>query len=325
MKQSWRSRNRVERPSAWKGLVRLTLLMCLVLIPLMFDASAQDTYREAYDAGFEDGRKVGHRDHTRRGPYDFANDVLYENGDRGFEQGKHERDVYVIAYRRGFEDGYENGYGLGESGPAEVSEAHKVKREAIDQRCRLPAGTEMEVRLINLLSTKRNERGDDFEAEVLEEVLCEEEVVIPVGTKVTGSITHLKRAGRIRGRSEMNLAFSELELPNRLKVPITATVVSIEDKADEDVKDDEGTIQGKSSKSSDIKRVGGGAGIGALIGVLTGGGKGAKIGAAVGAVAGGAGTLATRGDDIVLYPDTELIIKLNRDTAVSTEILRRKR
>ena len=92
-----------------------------------------------------------------------------------------------------------------------------------------------------------------------------------------------------------------------------------------EVKDEEGTIQGKGSKSSDLKRVGGGAGIGALIGVLTGGGKGAKIGAAVGAIAGGAGTLATRGNDIVLYPDTELVIRLNRDAAVSSGILRRKR
>jgi len=325
MKRSWRSVSRIDKLRPGKGLVRLTLVMCLVLIPSIFEIKAQDTYREAYDTGFEDGRKTGQRDHARRGPYDFANDGLYEKADRGYEQNRHDKDVYVLAYRRGFEDGYESGYGLGETGPTPVSEALEIKRESVDQRCRLPAGTELEVRLMNFLSTQRNERGDSFQVEVLEAVRCEEEVVIPVGTKVSGNITHLKRAGRIRGRSEMNLEFSELELPNRLTVPITATVVSIEDKADEEVKDDEGTIQGKSSKSSDLKRLGGGAGLGALIGVLTGGGKGAKIGAAVGAAAGAAGTLATRGNDIVLYPDTELIIKLNREAAVSSEILRRKR
>jgi type IV secretion system protein VirB10 len=183
----------------------------------------------------------------------------------------------------------------------------------------------MGVRLLDLLSTQRNERGDSFSAEVMADIRCEDAIAVPVGTKISGNITHLKRAGRIRGRSEMNLEFIQMELPNGLKVPITATVASIEEQADEDVNDSEGTIQGKSTKSRDIKRIGGGTGIGALIGVLAGGGKGAKIGAAAGAVAGVAGTLATRGDDIVLYPQTEIVIKLSREVAVSPDILRRAR
>jgi type IV secretion system protein VirB10 len=283
----------------------------------------QGTYTTAYEVGSEDGRQAGERDRGGQRAYDFANSVLYQKADRGYDETIHEKDVYVLAYQRGFEDGYEKGYGLGALNPQQTNASRGSAAVALDRRCRLPAGTEMDVRLLNLLSTQRNERGDSFSTELIEPVRCEAEVVLPVGTKILGNITHLKRAGRIRGRSEMNLEFTELNLPNGVKVPITATVVSIEEQVEEDVADTEGTIQGKRARSSDIKRIGGGTGIGALIGVLAGGGKGAKIGAAVGAAAGVAGTLATRGDDIELYPQTELVIKLNREAAVSPEILRR--
>jgi type IV secretion system protein VirB10 len=287
--------------------------------------AGQETYRIGYDAGFEDGQKAGQKDRETRKAYDFANDLSYQNANNGFDEATHVRDVFVLAYRRGFEDGYEKGYGLGAEDRENTAQSPRVESPVLDRSCRLPEGTEIEIKLLNLLSTQRNERGDSFTAEVIQQVECDQEVAVPIGTKILGNITHLKRAGRIRGRSEMNLEFVEMELPNGVKVPITATVASIEEKADEDVRDSEGTISGKGTTSRDVKRIGGGTGLGALIGVLAGGGKGAKIGAAVGAVAGVAGTLATRGDDIVLYPETELVIKLNREVSVSPDILRRAR
>lgn len=303
---------------------QLIVCLCLTLSLSIAYVSGQETYTTAYDVGFEDGVKAGESDREGQRAYDFANNILHQNADRGYDKSIHEKDVFALAYRRGFEDGYEKGYGLGAQNP-DSSGLLKPAPVVLDQRCRLPAGTEMDVRLMNLLGTQRNERGDSFTTELIEPVWCEDEIALPIGTKIVGNITHLKRAGRIRGRSEMNLEFTEMQLSNGVKIPISATVVSIEEKAEEDVSDDEGTIQGKSSRTGDIKRIGGGTGIGALIGVLAGGGKGAKIGAAVGAVAGVAGTLATRGDDIELYPQTEIVIKLTRETAVSPEILRRAR
>jgi type IV secretion system protein VirB10 len=291
-----------------------------------------DTYREAYESGFTDGVDSGRKDWERRGPFDFASNLSYQDANRGFRSDLHDRDVYVVAYRRGFEDGYGEGYGLG--GGAKVSATAGqplVSTEGVTQQGqeghthRLLIGTRIHIRLLETLSTQRNERGDRFRAEVLRDVLVGEEIAVPAGSAVSGTITHLKRAGRIRGRSEMNLHFDAIELPSGVRVPLAATVASIEQRADEEVKDEEGVIEGKSGTSRDVKRVGAATGIGALIGILAGGGKGAKVGAAVGLATGAAGVLATRGSDIVLYPDTELTIQLEREAVFSQGILRRSR
>lgn len=296
--------------------MKLIGVLFFLTTPFFSHVAGQETYRIAYDVGFEDGRTAGKSDREGRRAYDFANNGFYQDADHRFEEGVHDRDVFLLAYRRGFEDGYEKGYGLGAARELTVSQIPPADSAMLEHSCRLPEGTEIEVKLLDLLSTQQNERGDSFSAEVMESVDCNEEVVVPVGTRISGNITHLKRAGRVRGRAEMNLEFVEIVLPGGGKVPITATVASIEERVEEEVKDSEGTISGKATTSEDIKRIGGGTGIGALIGVLAGGGKGAKIGAAVGAVAGVAGTLATRGDDIILYPDTRLVIKLNREADV---------
>jgi hypothetical protein len=105
----------------------------------------------------------------------------------------------------------------------------------------------------------------------------------------------------------MTLKFEELQLPNGTRIPLEAVVSDIEDQADEEVKDEEGTIQGAGSKGEDMKKVGG---------ILTGGGRGAKAGAAAGSVAGLAGVLITRGEDIVLYSETEMVIRLKQPVTV---------
>ena len=120
----------------------------------------------------------------------------------------------------------------------------------------------------------------------------------------------------------MNLRFDEIELAGGTIIPIEGTVLSIEKNVDEEVKDEEGTIQGRGTKGEDLKTVGKGGGLGALLGVLTGGTKGAKVGAATGAIAGLAGVLFTRGDDIVLYSQTKITIRVDEDAAFHSGMLR---
>lgn len=287
---------------------------------------AQDTYREGYDAGYTDGVEAGSRDRNEGQPYDFANKMAYQEASRGFDDNSHDRDVYAVAFQRGFEDGYEEGYGLGRGRQAPQGSSTSAQRSfpsvAVSGRTTVPKGTQMRVRLLQTLTTQRNEIGDDFRAEVVEPLLIDGEEVISARTRIYGVISHLKRAGRIKGRSEMNLKFTQIDLPHGNSVPIEASVVSVEERRDEEVKDDAGTVQGPGEKGKDAKKVGTSTGIGALIGILTGGAKGAKIGAAVGAVAGLAGVLATRGSDMVLHSETELVIRLDQDISLSTGVLR---
>jgi type IV secretion system protein VirB10 len=168
------------------------------------------------------------------------------------------------------------------------------------------------------LSTKYNESGDDFRANVLEDVYVGRNMVVPRGTEIRGEISYLKRPGRIRGRAQMNLRFDELRLPDGRYMHIEAKVVELEPRSAEKVrtKGDEGTIIAPGSKGADAKRVGKSSGIGALIGVLGGGKSGAAVGAGAGAVAGLASILMTRGRDAVLESGTEMTIELMQDIEI---------
>jgi len=286
------------------------------------EAAQPDTYRQAYDAGHEDGLVAGRKDRSSHRPFDFANNQSYQDALRGFQEGVHDRDVYIVAFRRGFEDGYEEGYGLVERRTDEsdsVSPPPDRQTALVGQptnRKLIPKGTEFRACLLETLSTKINERGDNFTAELVRPIEVDSQIVIPEGARVHGTITYLKRAGRIKGRAEMNLRFNEIELTDGTVIPIEGTVKSIEERADEEVKNEEGTLQGSGSKGKDLRKIGTSSGLGALLGALAGGGKGAKIGAATGAIGGLAGVLFTRGDDVVLFPETELVIRLDRDTLI---------
>jgi hypothetical protein len=290
-------------------------------------AASQDTYREAYDAGFQDGSAVGMRHRENHRAFDFANDPAYVDATRGYDPQIHDRDVYRVAYRRGFEDGYEEGYGLGaarQSSPApqESGSSETPVDRGLAGRYVVPKGTEVRVRLLDTLATQRNEVGDSFRAETVGDVIVDSDIAIPSGSKIYGEVTLVKRAGRIRGRSEMNLKFNQVELPDGHRFPFDATVVSIEEQRDEKVKEDEGTLEAPSDVGSDAKKIGAAAGIGALIGILAGGG--AKVGAAIGALTGTAGVLAMRGSDLLLPVETELVVKLNNDVTVTSGLLRKR-
>lgn len=295
--------------------------------------SASETYQQAYDRGYEDGVQSGTKDQEGGHLFDLANKKAFQMADHGLNESRHDKEVYLVAYRRGFEDGYEAGYGLVDrSQPYVPSDSPRLETDELptdfqspailaENTLTLPAGTRVRIRLSDALSTKRNERGDDFRAEVAEDVIVGKRVLVPVGTRVHGSIAHLKRAGRVKGRAEMNLRFDSLEFRRGNRVPIQARVVLVEKRGNAKIKNEEGPLEGEGTKSKDAKRVGGSSAIGALIGVLTGGKRGAKGGAMIGAVAGLAGVLTSRGRDLVVMPQTEMIIELDAAAEIPESIV----
>jgi hypothetical protein len=166
------------------------LLVVLVAVAAGSLALAQeDTYRVAYDAGYADGADLGRQDHEQGRPFDFANHRSYQSGDRGYTSGVQDRDVYVVAYRRGFEDGYEEGFGLTASSPEPapiptVADEPRASsppdvRQVGSDAMELPAGTEIKIKLLDSLTTDRNEKGDRLRAEVIQDVMAGQDVAIP--------------------------------------------------------------------------------------------------------------------------------------------------
>ena len=156
----------------------------------------------------------------------------------------------------------------------------------------------------------------DFRAELAEDFDLSGGDVIPEGTRIYGTISRLKRAGRIRGRAEMELQFSRIEITRGYSLSLNAQMIGLIQKTGSRVGSGDGTITQESGVRGDMGRIGASAGIGALIGVITGGGSGAGKGAVVGAAGGLVGTIITRGDDIHLLSETEVIIRLVDDLSV---------
>lgn len=166
----------------------------------------------------------------------------------------------------------------------------------------LPAGLGIMVRLNHTVSTERNQAGDDFQAVLDEPLIVEGLVVAEKGAQVQGKIVQADRAGRIKGRALLVMELTSLATQDGQLLDIETQYVEQE---------------GRSTQKKDAAKVGIGAGIGAAIGAVIGGGKGAGIGAATGAGAGAGTVAATRGEPVVLRPETRLKFRLNQAVSVT--------
>jgi hypothetical protein len=185
-------------------------------------------------------------------------------------------------------------------------------------RIRLPEGTRINFTLNDPLSTKTNQTGDPFSGVVSRSVRVGETLVIPEGSVVRGTVGHVERPGRVKGRAELGLRFDQLELPDGQTYNLSASLTALGEGEKEEVTE-EGQVKGEGSKKRDAATIGAGAGIGAVVGAIGGGGKGAATGGAIGAGAGTAVVLLTRGKDVELNRGTELAIQLDRPLSVAVK------
>jgi type IV secretion system protein VirB10 len=141
--------------------------------------------------------------------------------------------------------------------------------------------------------------------------------VIPPGSYVAGTITEVKRPGRVHGRGELYVRFDSLTLPNGVTRDFRARIGSLDGTAPDTLDKSEGKVKSEGNKAGDLKTIGEGAGAGAGIGGLAGAaaghaGMGAGIGAAAGAAAGLIGVLLTRGPEAILAKGTTMDMVLDR-------------
>ena len=308
-----------------RGLISLLAGMLILLLPSV--SAESDSHQIAYDTGYADGVEAGEQDRSAGRYFDFANKKPYQWADHGLDPLQHDPQVCRLSYRHGYEDGYDKGYDLESASeiasvdsptpagqPARSVSADRSPSSG--EALKVPAGTEFTVKVLGTLSTRSSKVGDRFDAEVVEDVMAGRTAVISEGTEVRGSVTHLKRSGRIAGRAQMTIALKELLFEDGTTVPIEARLVSIEEHNSGRVKDDGSTVEAGGSKKEDARNVGTAAGIGALIGILGGGKRGAKVGAGVGAAGGIAGVLITRGRDVLILSETEMVVRLKRPLSI---------
>ena len=176
----------------------------------------------------------------------------------------------------------------------------------------VPAGTKLPVVLKHAINTKSAQPGDNIYCETNFPVVQNDRILIPAGTYVQGSITSVKRPGRLKGRAEVLMHFNTMIYPNGYTVSIPGALDQVPGADSSHVKDKEGTVQADSSKGKDAATIAGTGATGAVIGAAASGGKGAGIGAAVGGLTGLAITMLTRGNDVRLEQGTTVEMVLQR-------------
>jgi hypothetical protein len=174
-------------------------------------------------------------------------------------------------------------------------------------------GTKIPLSLINTISTKHSAEGDRVYLETAFPVLVNGRIVVPVGSYVAGTVTQIKKPGRMKGRGELYVRFDSLTLPNGVTRDFRARLGGVDGQTSGELDRTEGKVKSEGNKAGDARTVGEVAGAGASVGAIAGrSGLGVGIGAAAGAAAGLIGVLATRGPDAILARGSTVEMVLDR-------------
>jgi hypothetical protein len=173
--------------------------------------------------------------------------------------------------------------------------------------------TQFRVALDETLSSKNSRPGDSFTA-TLEEPLRNShgDTLIPSGTKVFGTVQEAESGkvfASVRGKGKLILRFNEIEVANGRQLPIQTTLLSVGNNRARASANQEGEISSGTNAGDAVKKIGIGAGVGTIAGMIFGG---ALKGAAIGAIAGGGYAMANAGKDVELPAHTTVNLRLDQ-------------
>jgi hypothetical protein len=192
----------------------------------------------------------------------------------------------------------------------------------------VPAGTKVLLQLRSSINTKSARPGDGVYLASIFPVVVGNRVMIPNGVYVQGVVDRVERAGRVKGKAQLDMHFTSMIFPNGSVVEIPGVVNSLPGAHKQTVKGDgEGTIEEDGDKGRN-------AGKAAEIAIPTGGTVGSVAGLPSGhPLAGGLGgiaagvatvglvTLFTRGADVNIESGTQVEMVLQRPFTLEEENL----
>jgi predicted lipid-binding transport protein (Tim44 family) len=196
--------------------------------------------------------------------------------------------------------------------PAETQDPHAAM---------IPAGSKIPLLLKQAISTKNAREGDAVYAETAFPFVVNERMLVPAGTYIQGKISHVERAGRMKGRAEILMHFTTMIYPSGYTIMLPGSVENMPGSDNTSVKDKEGTIQQDKTTGKKVEDAAKGGAIGTMAGATAGGLatgalNGARVGAGVGAAAGVAWALLKRGPDVRLDVGTSIEMEIQRAIAV---------
>ncbi|HEU5238285.1 MAG TPA: hypothetical protein VFU37_14215 [Pyrinomonadaceae bacterium] len=157
--------------------------------------------------------------------------------------------------------------------------------------------------MIDSVDSETAHAGETFKAELDAPVVVNGDTVFPRGSDVYLKLTKVQSAGRVSGRSEIQLQLDRILLGQKSYSVETNTY----------------TNTGASQGGRTARSAGVGAAIGAAIGAIAGGGKGAVIGGTTGAGAGAGVEAVRKGEQVRVDSETRLEFRLEDSLEVTLQ------
>ncbi len=167
----------------------------------------------------------------------------------------------------------------------------------------IPAGTVVIMRINEPLSSDRNQIGDQFTGTLQQPIVVNGWVVARRGQVLLGQVKSVKKAGRVKGVSQLGVELTDMTLVDGEQAAILTELWK---------------GLGGTSHGADAATIAGGSALGAIIGSAADWGRGAAIGAGAGAAAGIGAVLLTRGRPTILEPESQLTFRLVDPVKVDT-------
>jgi hypothetical protein len=188
-------------------------------------------------------------------------------------------------------------------------------------------GTQVHVTLSNGLSTTVAHNGDPFTGVIAEPVFTGNQIILPAGAKVHGTITGVQRpkwVSMFRGGASMNLVFNSIEVESRI-FPARMSILSIYNagtdtgKQRKDISTVEGVVvEERHDVKTDVEDIAIGTAAGSVAGTVF-----SRIlrGTVIGLVGGSAYVIAKKGKDVELPAQTGMLVRMDSNVSVPSSLL----
>jgi len=167
----------------------------------------------------------------------------------------------------------------------------------------LPAGTVLQIRTNDFLSSDQSKAGDHFTAVLAQPLVVNGWVVARRGETIEGQVIAAKKAGRVKGVSQLELQLTNLTLVDGQVLPVQTALWQ---------------GSGGTSHGADAATIATTTGLGAAIGAAANLGTGAAVGAGAGLLTGIGAVLLTRGRPTIVPPESPLSFQLTTAVNIQT-------
>ena len=195
------------------------------------------------------------------------------------------------------------GYGQNPRQHAGSQNGRATAGKPVPDSLTMPSGTILEIRTNEFLSSDHSKAGDSFTAVLQKPIVVNGWVIAQRGETIQGTVVSAKKAGRVKGVSQLELQLTDLTLVDGQVVPIETALWQ---------------GSGGTSHGRDAATIATTTGLGAAIGAAANYGTGAAVGAGAGLLAGVGAVLLTRGRPTIVPPESPLSFQVTAPVTINT-------